>query len=77
MTRQSEGIIIEVEKLLNAGLTDKDEIISKVVENLNAPRPTVRRVIRDMRSEMERKIKILQSEIPLPSDPSQSRNEGL
>ena len=59
------GIVDEVERLLDAGLTDKTDIISKVVENQNVPRPTVRRIIRDMREEMLKKVKILQSEIPL------------
>jgi len=59
------GIVNEVERLLDSGLTDKTDIISKVVENQNVPRPTVRRIIRDMREEMLKKVKILQSEIPL------------
>ncbi len=36
--------------------------ISKVVDNLGVPRPTVRRVARDLRNELLTKIKILQSE---------------
>jgi hypothetical protein len=31
------------------------------------PRPTVRRVARDLRNELVEKIKILQSEIPKPT----------
>ena len=59
------SIVNEVEKLLDAGIIDKQKIISTVVEQLNVPRPTVRRIIRDMREEMLKKVKILQSEIPL------------
>jgi hypothetical protein len=45
------------------GLTNKEEIFHKVVDELGVPRPTVRRIARDMRNEMTRKIRILQSEI--------------
>lgn len=61
-------VIHEVEKLLDAGYTDKDLIIAEVVEQLGIPRPTVRRIIRDMRNEMTRKIKILQSDTYLPPE---------
>ncbi len=59
-----------IEKYLAKGLTDKEEIFHKVCDELGVPRPTVRRIARDLRTEMLSKIKILQSEIPLPSDPS-------
>jgi len=51
-----------IEKYLEVGLTDKDEIFTKVIDELGVPRPTVRRVARDMRQEMMRKVRILQSE---------------
>ena len=66
-TNQTEIVVHEVERLLDAGLINKDEIISKVIEETGVPRPTIRRILRDMRNEMIRKIKILQSEI----DPEQ------
>jgi hypothetical protein len=50
--------------LLDKGLTDKQDIYTKVVEELGVPRPTVRRVARDLRNELLQKIKILQSEVP-------------
>ena len=52
-----------IEKYLDMGLTNKEEIFHKVVDELGVPRPTVRRIARDMRNEMTRKIRILQSEI--------------
>jgi len=52
-----------LEKYLDMGLTDKNEIYSKVIDELGVPRPTVRRIARDMRSEMIRKVRILQTEI--------------
>jgi len=61
----SEAVVIrEVERLLDAGLVNKNEIIHKVIEETGIPRPTVRRIIRDMRNEMLRKIRILQAESP-------------
>ncbi|MGI0059836.1 MAG: hypothetical protein ACREBJ_08710 [Nitrosotalea sp.] len=53
-----------INELLDKGLTDKQDIYSKVVEELGVPRPTVRRVARDLRNELLQKIKILQSEVP-------------
>ncbi len=52
-----------LEKYLDMGLTDKNEIYSKVIDELGVPRPTVRRIARDMRTEMIRKVRILQTEI--------------
>jgi hypothetical protein len=62
-----------IEQYLAKGLTDKEEIFHKVCDELGVPRPTVRRVARDMRTDMLKKIKILQSEIPLPSDPTEPK----
>ena len=67
-TSQTDKVVYEVERLLDAGLINKDEIIQKVIEETGVPRPTIRRILRDMRNEMIRKIKILQSEI----DPEQN-----
>lgn len=58
------SIVNEVEILLDAGISDKQKIISTVIKKLNVPRPTVRRIIRDMREEMLKKVKILEGEIP-------------
>ncbi len=68
MNRTNQSTIIAqcIEKYLDMGLTDKNEIFAKVVEELGVPRPTVRRVARDMRNEMLRKVKILQSDFYPP-----------
>ncbi len=63
-TTQSTSIKQAINNLLDKGFTDKQDIYSKVVEELGVPRPTVRRVARDLRNELLQKIKILQSEIP-------------
>ena len=61
-TNQSTVIKEAINSLLDEGITDKQDIYSKVVANLGVPRPTVRRVARDLRNELLTKIKILQSE---------------
>ena len=69
MNRTNQSTIIKeaINSYLNKGLTDKQDIYSKVVEDLGVPRPTVRRVARDLRNELLEKIQILQSEIPKPT----------
>ncbi len=61
-TNQSTVIKEAINSLLDGGITDKQDIYSKVVDNLGVPRPTVRRVARDLRNELLTKIKVLQSE---------------
>jgi len=61
-TNQSTVIKEAINSLLDGGITDKQDIYSQVVDNLGVPRPTVRRVARDLRNELLTKIKILQSE---------------
>ena len=66
-TNQSSIIKEAINSYLDKGITDKQDIYSKVVDDLGVPRPTVRRVARDLRNELLEKIKILQSEIPKPT----------
>ena len=66
-TNQSSIIKNAINSYLDKGITDKQDIYSKVVDELGVPRPTVRRVARDLRNELLEKIKILQSEIPKPT----------
>ena len=47
---------------LDKGLKDKSEIYTKVTEDLNVPRPTVRRIARTVRTELIEKMNILQSD---------------
>ena len=60
---QSATIKETINSYLDQGLTDKQVIYNKVVADLGVPRPTVRRVARDMRNELLERIKILQSSI--------------
>lgn len=50
-----------INSCMDKGVTDKKDIYQKVVEELGVPRPTVRRVARDLRSELLEKIRILQA----------------
>ena len=61
-TNQSTVIKAAINTLLDNGVTDKQDIYTKVVDELGVPRPTVRRVARDLRNELLEKIQILQSE---------------
>ena len=61
-TNQSSVIKEAINSFLDDGITDKQDLYSKVVDKLGVPRPTVRRVARDFRNELLTKIKILQSE---------------
>ena len=69
MNRTNQSTIIKqaINSCLDKGLTDKQDIYSKVVAELGVPRPTVRRVARDLRNELVEKIQILQSEVPKPT----------
>jgi len=69
-TNQSTVIKEAINSYLNKGISDKQDIYTKVVDDLGVPRPTVRRVARDLRNELLEKIKILQSDIPKPIEPS-------
>ncbi len=61
-TNQSTVIKAAINSCLEKGLKDKQAIYTTVVSELGVPRPTVRRVARDLRNELVEKIKILQSE---------------
>ena len=71
-TNQSTVIKAAINSCLEKGLTDKQDIYTTVVSELGVPRPTVRRVARDLRNELLEKIKILQSETKSPSDTKSS-----
>ena len=49
----------EIEKCLDGGMTDKREIISKVIESLGVPRPRVRRVKRRLIEKYKERSEIL------------------
>jgi len=45
--------------LLDAGFTDKDEIVNKVTKEYDFAKPIIRRIMNDMTVEMQRKIRVL------------------
>jgi transcription initiation factor TFIIIB Brf1 subunit/transcription initiation factor TFIIB len=49
----------EIDKLMDAGMTDNRQIYTRIVKDLGIPRPTVRRIAREMKLELEKKVKIL------------------
>ena len=65
MSRTNQSTIMKeaINSYLDKGATDKQEIYTKVVDELGVPRPTVRRVARDLRTELLQKIEILQSDM--------------
>ena len=67
-TNQSTVIKAAINSCLEKGLTDKQDIYTTVVTELGVPRPTVRRVARELRNELLEKIHILQSETKSASE---------
>lgn len=74
-TNQSTIIKEAINSYLDKGLSDKQDIYTKIVDDLGVPRPTVRRVARDLRNELLGKIRILQSEAPTSSKSSKEITE--
>lgn len=58
---QSQAIKDIIMNQLDSGITDKQEIYSKVVTALKVPRPTVRRVAGDLRREIEEKVQNMEA----------------
>ncbi|MCH7967731.1 MAG: hypothetical protein IH841_00495 [Thaumarchaeota archaeon] len=77
MNRTNQSTIIKeaINSYLDKGLSDKQDIYTKIVDDLGVPRPTVRRVARDLRNELLGKIRILQSETPTSSKSSKEITE--
>jgi hypothetical protein len=69
-TNQTTIIKEAINSFLDNGVTDKHDIYTKVVDELGVPRPTVRRVARDLRNELLAKIRVLQSETQQTTVPS-------
>ena len=57
---QSQTIKDTIMMHLGEGITDKQEIYTKVATALKVPRPTVRRVAGDLRREIEEKIQSME-----------------
>ncbi len=52
-------VISKIDQYLDVGFTEKDDIINKIAEEFDMAKPIIRRIMRDMKIEMERKIRIL------------------
>src|SRR4029077_5356004 len=66
MMTQSEAIEHRINGYLDAGYDDKMDIYNHVVDDLKVPRPTVRRVARDLVIKLRKRVAILSP----PPDPS-------
>ena len=63
-TKQSSDVRRSIVKCISEeGLTDKQQIYSRVVEDLGVPRPTVRRVACILRKELAAEIVILEKKL--------------
>ena len=62
-TNMSAIVEIAIEQKLDAGIRDKQKIFSEIVVELNVPRPTVRRIARDLRNKYLDKVRILQRDL--------------
>ena len=59
---QGDAIKEKLNYYLDRGMTDKTSIFTRVVDDLGVPRPSVRRIARQLRTEFLRRIQILQSD---------------
>lgn len=58
--KNTEALVIQkIMLLLDTGFTDKDEIVSKIVTEYDLSKNVIRRIMKDMSIEMQRKIRIL------------------
>ena len=67
---QNAAIKEIINRLLETDITDKQELYTKVVQETGFPRPTVRRVAAELRKDLLKKIKILQSQAQQTITPS-------
>jgi len=58
-TSQAGTIADHIMACVNKGMTDKSEIITHTVDTLGVPRPTVRRVKRDLVAMLKEHVKVL------------------
>ena len=61
-THSEQVVLDSLEYFMNLGCKDKYELFKKVVETTNVPRPTVRRIARDLRIYYQNRISFLQDE---------------
>ena len=58
----NEGNLVKekINQLLDMGYKDNKEIVTKIVNEYNIKRPTVRRLARELRIELVKKLSILE-----------------
>ena len=60
---QTEDVKTEIIRLLDSGMTDKQDIYTSIVDQMGVPRPTVRRVARELLSELKKKVDVLEQKL--------------
>lgn len=63
MKSQASEIIQQIDALINSGETNKTEIYNKIQQKTGLPRSTIRRINREYKKQIERKIRVLSSSI--------------
>lgn len=62
--KQQDAVKESICKYIQSGMTDKQELYTKVVDDLGIARPTVRRIAAQLRKEMTAVVLILSQDIP-------------
>ena len=60
---QNEDVKTEIIRLLDSGMTDKQDIYTSIVDQMGVPRPTVRRVARELLAELKKKVDVLEQKL--------------
>ena len=61
MTLISYAVKQKIDQLIDIGEKDKDVIYNRIIEDFGIPRPTVRRIARELKQDWANKIKVLDS----------------
>lgn len=56
---QGQAVKAEIIKLLDSGVKDKQEIYNRIAAELNIKRPTIRRIAREVKFDLEKKVAVL------------------
>ena len=60
MNQRSEALVIsKINILLDSGFIDKDDIIQKIADEFNFAKPIIRRIMKDMILDFQRKTRVL------------------
>jgi len=63
MKSQADKVIHQIDVLIDSGVTNKTEIYDKIRDKTGLPRSTIRRIAGQYKKQIERKIRVLTSNI--------------